>query len=211
MAARRPPELPAFAPAIVVDLAAVREAVRNTPRHKRPREVSPQSIHLDKIPRRHLALVREEDPEALARHLPATRGDCESGPRPCPYVSCRHHLLIDSMRGGGFKILFPDLVDIDPETQEVLDVRLEEMPATCALDVADQGGVILEVVAHLLNCVRERVRQIEANALSRIGRSRAGEKLRSYCDDDAEPRDRGRFDAQRDTYFPPSRRPRRRI
>jgi hypothetical protein len=27
------------------------------------------------------------------RSLPMTRADCEDGIRPCPYVSCRHHLL----------------------------------------------------------------------------------------------------------------------
>ena len=26
---------------------------------------------------------------------PQTRSDCQGGPRPCPFVSCRHHLYLD--------------------------------------------------------------------------------------------------------------------
>lgn len=31
---------------------------------------------------------------------PQTRGDCVDGPRPCPWVGCRHHTYIDHVRGG---------------------------------------------------------------------------------------------------------------
>ncbi len=31
---------------------------------------------------------------------PKTRGECASGPRPCPWVSCRHHLYLDVDKNG---------------------------------------------------------------------------------------------------------------
>ena len=59
---------------------------------------------------------------------PRMREECENGPRPCPFVSCKHHLFIDvSARTGAIKLNFPDL-------------EVWEMNETCALDVADRGG-----------------------------------------------------------------------
>lgn len=79
---------------------------------------------------------------------PETRGDCVDGPRPCPFVSCRYHLYIDvDPRSGALKLNFPHL-------------EAEDMPESCALDVADRGGAILEDVALVMNLTRERVRQL---------------------------------------------------
>lgn len=47
-------------------------------------------------------------------------------------------------------------------------LELEEMPATCSLDVADEGGATLEQVALCLNITRERVRQIETSIRARV-------------------------------------------
>lgn len=89
---------------------------------------------------------------------PQTRGDCLDGPRPCPWVSCRWHLYLDVSPVGSIKLNHPD-----KEPWE-----LEE---TCALDVADRGGVTLDVVGRLVGITRERVRQIEAKAARRMGRN----------------------------------------
>jgi hypothetical protein len=86
---------------------------------------------------------------------PTTRAQCRSGPRPCPWVSCRHHLLTDVSTFGALKLNFPDR-------------DLDELPATCALDVAERGGLPLEEVGALLNVTRERARQIEVEALRKI-------------------------------------------
>lgn len=43
---------------------------------------------------------------------------------------------------------------------------------TCALDVADRGGTTLEDLGALLNMTRERVRQIEIEAIEKIHRLR---------------------------------------
>jgi hypothetical protein len=90
--------------------------------------------------------------EELPRR-PATRGGCASVERPCPFVSCRHHLYLEvAPRTGSLKLNFPD-------------VEPEEMVESCSLDVADRGAITLSRVADVMNVTRERVRQLEAKAL----------------------------------------------
>lgn len=87
---------------------------------------------------------------------PKTRSECRNGPRPCAFAGCRYHLALDvDARTGSVRFLFPD-------------VPIEDMPETCALDVAERGGATLEEVARTLNVVRERVRQIEDIAMRKI-------------------------------------------
>ena len=77
--------------------------------------------------------------------------------RPCPWVGCRYHLWAEPASLGRVRVVFPDL---EPW----------EVPATCALDMADQGGLTLEEVGHFMNLTRERVRQLEATALDELTR-----------------------------------------
>lgn len=98
-------------------------------------------------------IVYPEDPDR-----PRTRGDCADGPRPCPYVSCAHHLYLDvNGTTGAIKLNFPQL-------------EVEEMRESCALDVADRGGLTLDEAGKAINVTRERVRQIEGEALRRLSR-----------------------------------------
>lgn len=90
------------------------------------------------------------------RPRPKTRGECASIERPCPFVSCRYHLLIDVTHAGSLQSHWGDL--------EALDT----MPDTCALDVADRGSHRLEGIALCMNITRERVRQIEFKALMKF-------------------------------------------
>lgn len=104
-----------------------------------------------------LELGRTEYPDQ-GQHAsrPKTRGECQGGYRPCPFVSCRYHLALDVNRHGGVKINFPGL--------EVWDLT-----ETCALDVADRDGASLDDIAVRMNLTRERVRQIEESALRKMG------------------------------------------
>ncbi len=87
---------------------------------------------------------------------PRLRSDCLDMPRPCPFVSCRHHLYLEVNEDtGSIKLNFPD-------------TDLQELPETCALDVADRGGVTLEEIGEILNLTRERIRQVEAKGLERL-------------------------------------------
>jgi hypothetical protein len=87
---------------------------------------------------------------------PRTRADCANGQRPCPWVSCKHHLYLDvNPETGSIKLNFPDL-------------ELEDMRDTCSLDVADRGGITLEEVGEILNLTRERIRQVEVRGLVKL-------------------------------------------
>ncbi len=104
----------------------------------------------------------DQYPEWADEDRPITRGQCAGEQRPCPWVSCRHHLYLDVVRRQ-LKENFPG--------KEVWD--LEE---SCSLDIADRGGITLDEVGARMNIVRERVRQIEMVALTRI-RERVGPAL----------------------------------
>ena len=100
-------------------------------------------------------------PLGIAEHRrPETRGECLSGEvhavRPCPFVSCKHHLYLDvSEATGNIKLNFPDLA-------------VWQLRETCALDVADRGGATLDEIGRHLNLTRERVRQLSDLALARL-------------------------------------------
>jgi hypothetical protein len=85
---------------------------------------------------------------------PKSRADCAAGPRPCPWVMCRHHLYLDVRADGVVRVNFPN----GPET----------MLATCALDLADDGPRTLDQVSILMGMSRERVRQLEERALVKL-------------------------------------------
>lgn len=108
--------------------------------------------------RAEVELVMDE----LGHLRPKNRADCRTSDRPCPFVSCKHHLYLDvNPRTGSIKLNFPDL-------------EVWELTETCALDVAERGGMTLEEVGELMNLTRERIRQVEAVGL---------EKLRESYDD----------------------------
>jgi len=99
---------------------------------------------------------------------PKTREQCADMERPCPYVSCKYHLFIDvhPVRGA-IKLNFPDL-------------EVWEMTETCALDVADRGGITLEEVGEIMNLTRERVRQVETAGLAKLEAVKDIERLKDY-------------------------------
>ncbi len=111
--------------------------------------------------------------EVFEQFRPRSRGDCRNAPRPCPWVSCKYHLYLDIVpQSGSIKLNFPDL--------EVWD-----MTETCALDVADRGGITLEDVGMLLNLTRERIRQVEHSGLDKL-RSALGDEADDALFDEAE-------------------------
>jgi hypothetical protein len=117
-------------------------------------------------------LMGELDPEEqeLAEYIeasrPKTRADCVNGARPCLFVSCKHNLYLDvNPETGSIKLNFPD--------KEIF-----ELEYTCALDVAEKGGITLEEVGAIMNLTRERIRQVETRGLL---------KLREATEKDPEP------------------------
>src|SRR6266498_4125570 len=88
---------------------------------------------------------------------PQTRADCADVPRPCPFVGCAFNTYLD-IHGRDLHFRRPHLAPWD-------------VPAavSCVLDIADQGGLTLDEVGEIENITRERVRQIEAVALVKMG------------------------------------------
>lgn len=104
----------------------------------------------------------EETLDASAYERPRTRGDCRDQPRPCPWVSCVHHLYLDvNEESGALTLNFPHL-------------EVWEMPNTCSLDIADRGGRTLEGVGEIVNLTRERIRQVEVVALAKVKEAAEG-------------------------------------
>lgn len=132
----------------------LRRRTTTTP-HGRTRSKTIAANHVSRAERRSLALVVY--PDDVAR--PITRGDCASMPRPCPFVSCSHHLYLEVDRGSGaLKLNFPHL-------------EVWELAETCSLDVADRSGITLEEAGAITNITRERVRQLEVQGLEKIRRA----------------------------------------
>lgn len=133
-----------------------------------------RTINLHRVSRLALERARAEVPEAAHRRLPLTRAECVSGPRPCPYVSCRWHLFLDDLGLGSVKLNFPDLIEPDG------GLRLEELAETCALDVAGRGERALEYVGDLVNITQERVNQLEDKLLGKLGTGARAALLRQF-------------------------------
>jgi hypothetical protein len=137
---------------------------------RRVRRARSRSIRIARASQ-HEARLALEQAEALESEIdrPHTRRECADGPRPCPHVSCRHHLYLDvNPQTGTIKLNFPDL-------------EVWELAISCALDVADLGGTAIELVSELMNVTRERVRQIEMQALSRLASGSDTHALRDFA------------------------------
>jgi hypothetical protein len=143
---------------------------REQRRSRRKRDVRARTISVKRMTKRELEIGRLLYPET-DYDKPRARAECLEGPRPCPFVSCKHHLYIDvSARTGAIKLNFPDL--------EVWDLG-----ESCALDVADRGGTTLEDVGAIMNLTRERIRQVEVKALAKLEALRDMMHLRDFVDE----------------------------
>ena len=139
------------------------EVSRKVAPRVRTRRVRPRSktIAMKRLTRAELARGAEMYPPVDGVARPQTRAECRDGVRPCPWVACKHHLYLDiNPRTGSIKINFPD-------------VEPWELEQTCALDIADQGGLTLEEIGLVTNLTRERVRQVEVRGLLTL-RARGG-------------------------------------
>ena len=170
------PAAPSIEGALALKLDATIEDIekpvtREQRRSRRKREVRARTISVKRMTKRELELGRLLYPDVEDVARPKTRADCLDGERPCPFVSCKHHLYLDvSARTGAIKLNFPDL-------------EVWEMTETCALDVADRGGTTLEEVGAIMNLTRERIRQVEVKGLAKLQALRDMAALRDYVDE----------------------------
>ncbi len=153
-----------------VDLTMPDGITREQRRSRRKRAVRARTISVKRMTKRELEIGRLLYPEDDYAK-PRVRSACAGGARPCPYVSCKHHLYVDvSPRTGAIKLNFPDL-------------EVWEMGDSCALDVADRGGTTLEDVGAIMNLTRERIRQVEVKALAKLEALRDMMALRDFVDE----------------------------
>src|SRR3989339_2131048 len=118
--------------------------------HPRSRTIAMKRLTREEI-RQGAALM-----QFMEYQRPRTRAECAGGQRPCPFVSCKYHLYLDvNPETGSIKINFPH-------------IEMGEMKETCALDVAEQGGITLEEVGDIMNLTRERIRQVEVRGLLKL-------------------------------------------
>ncbi len=130
----------------------VSRKIRRRRRRTRPRS---KTIAMKRLTREELRVgAAMYPPVDIPR--PTTRAECAGEMRPCPWVACKHHLYLDiNPETGSIKINFPDL---EPW----------ELQNTCALDVAERGGITLEEVGEIMNLTRERIRQVEVRGLLKL-------------------------------------------
>jgi hypothetical protein len=126
---------------------------------RRSKTMSRKEMARDLRRRRSAGELDPEEQELLAeiqKMRPRTRADCVNGPRPCQFVSCKHNLYLDvNPETGSIKLNFPDK-------------EIWELEHTCALDVAEKGGITLEEVGAIMNLTRERIRQVETRGLMKL-------------------------------------------
>lgn len=168
------PRLPGRSPSAVRNRISELRA-----RERRAADVAPSiarrgvSIRTSRITARALDQGALDYPVAewAAHERPKTRGDCLPGgcneARPCPFVSCRHHLYLSVKTTGSITL------------HHGPGVEPWELAETCALDVADRGrrdgfdGIdhghaTLEEVGALVGITRERVRQLVERGLAAV-------------------------------------------
>jgi hypothetical protein len=139
-------------PIAAADMPEVSRKVRRRRRRTRPRSKTIAMKRLTREELRQGALMYP--PVDIPR--PTSRAECREEMRPCPWVACKHHLYLDiNPETGSIKINFPDL---EPW----------ELKHTCALDVAERGGITLEEVGEIMNLTRERIRQVEVRGLLKL-------------------------------------------
>ena len=134
------------------DAPEISRKVRRRRRRTRPRSKTIAMKRLTREELRQGALMYP--PVDIPR--PTSRAECREEMRPCPWVACKHHLYLDiNPETGSIKINFPDL---EPW----------ELKHTCALDVAERGGITLDEVGEIMNLTRERIRQVEVRGLLKL-------------------------------------------
>ncbi len=126
-----------------------------------------------KLSRARLVKIKAENAAALSAYpgadlpaMPKNFGECLErfgATDPCPYARCKHHLAVDVLPGSGARD--PAVKVNFPLAETAIDI-----PDTCSLRVAalNPEGQTLADVAQRLNITRERARQIEVIALSKL-------------------------------------------
>lgn len=99
---------------------------------------------------------------------PKTRSECIGGIRPCPWISCRHHLLLDTDNGDLtiHKIGKRLSACSNEEFEDLAIETLDSMCHTCTLDIVeDENSRTLGEISDITGMDLTLVKQIEKDAL----------------------------------------------
>lgn len=94
----------------------------------------------------------------LPEEPPRTRRDCVDGPRPCPWVRCKHHLLLSRKAARISGVLRSD--------EDLVELLFDGQPS-CARDFEEEGAPQV-LIGQALDLSHGRVQQIEWEALAEI-------------------------------------------
>jgi hypothetical protein len=92
-------------------------------------------------------------PELHLNLYEITGGVCRKLPGQCQHTVCRFNLTAERRDNRGAK---------------PAEMHLPVVREACALEAAERGGMTLEEIATRLSVTRERVRQIELGALTKL-------------------------------------------
>ena len=104
---------------------------------------------------------------------PTKRSHCKNSIRPCPWISCKHHMI--------WFVPSPHCLSNDQLLDKVINMK-----DSCDLDISDNGGVTEKKLAVILGLSLVRIRQIlgsENKTMGAIDKILIHEdlhKLRSY-------------------------------
>jgi len=97
--------------------------------------------------------------------VPATRGDCRDGPRPCPYLRCRFHLWLQEAEAR------PGRRHLQERGGAPASALQPHTRMTCALDIAESGEKLTYAeIGALFGVSDERARVIAEKALAKLER-----------------------------------------
>ena len=105
----------------------------------------------------------------LSLKKPCVRADCASLPRPCPFISCKYNLFVEIGPKGSLDFTWP-------RTQP------HQMPQSCALDLADEGGLTVQELADEmrlgLDVVKKSVDAALRSVRYKVARMRLSQELK---------------------------------
>lgn len=134
-------------------------------------------MNLRLVGERQINALLYPEANAIQAERPRTRGDCVNGPRPCPWVGCRHHLYLNvDEDSGAITLNFPAPEDAKTRMNakrgpEEAAVPVWELQHSCSLDVAEMGGLNLTEMGEQMRLTKERIRQIEEAAKTEMRNS----------------------------------------
>lgn len=119
-----------------------------------------------------LKVIGENGAVTLDATLPKTRAECVDAPRPCGRFRCRHALIaVEPVSRVGRR----HANRINPPVT-LIDLRRVHL-GTCALDLAEKGGMSAKEVGVVLGCTVRRAEQILSLAMAKV-------QLAASCDAD---------------------------